>query len=214
MFTHTHTHTGTECAVYMYTLHMSWHTPTHNIQYTHTHTHTTLKSGLGPSLHNKLVAEANVFRRLCLRLLLFYRTVSFSSSTSQSPYKRQLKRMCYTGSVWGERREREREKRREKWEGTRVREAERERERKRGSMRGKMYSTTSPSKPWLIPCLLIFITIAASCKMFDGFVQILVPLIHNYCYTCRTKGNFRRGAVWKAAARLWGWWEISAGASR
>lgn len=81
-------------------------------------------------------------------------------------------------------------------------EGDRKRERKRGSMRGKMYSTTSPSKPWLIPCLLIFITIAASCKMFDGFVQILVPLIHNYCYTCRTKGNFRRGAVWKAAARL------------
>lgn len=78
-------------------------------------------------------------------------------------------------------------------------------------MRGKMYSTTSPSKPWLIPCLLIFITIAASCKMFDGFVQILVPLIHNYCYTCRTKGNFRRGAAWKAAARLWGWWETSVG---
>lgn len=90
-------------------------------------------------------------------------------------------------------------------------ERDRKRGRKRGSMRGKMYSTTSPSKPWLIPCLLIFITIAASCKMFDGFVQILVPLIHNYCYTCRTKGNFRRGAVWKAAARLWGWWEISEG---
>lgn len=123
-------------------------------------------------------------------------------------YKRQLKRMCYTGSAWRERVERERKA---KWEGTWVREREREKERKRGSMRGKMYSTTSPSKPWLIPCLLIFITIAASCKMFDGFVQILVPLIHNYCYTCRTKGNFRRGAVWKAAARLQGWWEISAG---
>lgn len=140
--------------------------------------------------------------------------VSFSSSTSQSPYKRQLKRMCYTGSVWGERRERERERKEERNERGHERGRQRERERKRGSMRGKMYSTTSPSKPWLIPCLLIFITIAASCKMFDGFVQILVPLIHNYCYTCRTKGNFRRGAVWKAAARLWGWWEISAGASR
>lgn len=113
------------------------------------------------------------------------------------PYKRQLKRMCNTNSAWGEREKREKEKR--NWRGG---EWERQKERKRGSMWGKMYSTTSPSKPGLILCLLIFITIAASCKMFDGFVQILVPLIHNYCYTCRTKGNFRRGAVWKAAARL------------
>lgn len=72
---------------------------------------------------------------------------------------------------------------------------EREKESVCACVREKMHGSTSPSYPPLIPTLLIFITIAASCKMFDGFVQILVPLIHNYCYTCRTKGNFRRCAV-------------------
>lgn len=123
--------------------------------------------------------------------------VSFSSShhrTLQTAIKTEVLRWLCMGRESWER------KKREMRGGMSV--GERKKGIKRGSMRGKMYSTTSPSKPRLILCLLIFITIAASCKMFDGFVQILVPLIHNYCYTCRTKGNFRRGAVWKAAARL------------
>jgi len=79
---------------------------------------------------------------------------------------------------------------------------EKRNEREREEVREGKCSAPPPlqNQDWY--CLLIFITIAASCKMFDGFVQILVPLIHNYCYTCRTKGNFRRGAVWKAAFRL------------
>lgn len=37
-------------------------------------------------------------------------------------------------------------------------------------------------------------TIEASGRMLDGLCSPLTPLIHNYCYTCKTKGSFRGGA--------------------
>ena len=112
--------------------------------------------------------------------------------------------MCHTDYLQSET-ERESER-----EGETERERERrERDKERGSeereekcLRKKENVKQHLSfKPRLIRCLLIWITIAACCKIFDGFVQILVPLIHNYRYTCRTKGNFRRGEPQKAAAR-------------
>lgn len=199
---HTHTHTLLSFALCSHTC---WHTHIHNtIQYT-AHAHCAWSLALALPIAN---TEVNMFHYLSLSLSPVFLTgrVSFSCShhrTPQTAIKRDVQH-------WFCMRKESRERKKKEMRGD-TGEQDRKKEWKRGSMWGKMYSTTSPSKPGLILCLLIFITIAASCKMFDGFVQILVPLIHNYCYTCRTKGNFRRGSVWKAAARLWGWWEISVG---
>lgn len=152
-----------------------------------------LKSGIGPCCMTRSVSF--LLQDGCL--------------LSNTHHKRQLKGTCDTGCVWGEREQRQEEERNEM--GHEWASPKKKGKKERKCTRGKCTAPPLLQKPRLILCLLIFITIAASCKMFDGFVQILVPLIHNYCYTCRTKGNFRRGAVWKAAARLQGWWGISAG---
>lgn len=129
-----HTHTGTHlsikwCSVYIY-MYCTSHTAytcadIHTIYSIHT---LHLKFGLGPCYKLQLAsAEVNIFH--CLSLSpspALLQDGCLLAAHITEPYKRQLKRMCYTDSVWGERVERERK---EKWEGTWVRETEREKER-------------------------------------------------------------------------------------
>lgn len=124
-----HTHTGTECAVYMYTLHMCWHTPAHNIQRTHTHylevwprpLATQLAGCRSECVRPALSPSAALLQDGCLLAALHHRAPTNGNLNG-----------CATLVLYGERdeRESEREKKREMRgdmsEGGREREKERE----------------------------------------------------------------------------------------